>query len=106
VGKWRPCTGLYIAPPHLCCKVGVHKIMLSDFTQESSLNPFVTIVNKGFQVQRHWASGLCTLSGIVDQKTTFGTLELFLSSVERRVISTLLGSLERDNLNHWSSHLW
>jgi hypothetical protein len=39
------------------------------------------------------------------ENTEFRKLDLFPSSGEGREISTLLGLLERDNLNHWKHNL-
>jgi hypothetical protein len=56
-------------------------------------------------MQRHWISGLCPSSIILKNKTMFRKLDLFPSSGERRETPTLLGSLERANLNHCETHV-
>jgi hypothetical protein len=54
--------------------------------------------------QNHWISGICPSTGIVTtMKYNFRKLDLFPSSGEGRETPTLLGPLERDNLNHWTS---
>jgi hypothetical protein len=51
--------------------------------------------------QNYWVSALCLSSGILN--TTFRKLGPFPSSGEGRKTPTLLGPLERVNLNHWTS---
>jgi hypothetical protein len=46
--------------------------------------------------------GLCPQFGIINNyKTTFRKLDLFSYAGEGRETPTLLGPLERANLNHW-----
>jgi hypothetical protein len=52
--------------------------------------------------QNQWISGLFTPAGVLKTtKTTFRKLDLFPSSGERMEIPTLLGLLEKDNLNRF-----
>jgi hypothetical protein len=51
--------------------------------------------------QNYWVSGLCPTSGVLN--TTFRKPGLFPSSGEGRKTLTLLGPLERANLNHWTN---
>jgi hypothetical protein len=55
--------------------------------------------------QNCWGSGLCPSSGTLkSRKHNFQKLDLFLPSDEGRKAPTLLGPLERANLNHWVKH--
>jgi hypothetical protein len=55
-----------------------------------------------YKTQNYWVFGLCPSSGILEAKnTTFWKMDLFPSSGEGEVTPTLLGPLERANLNHW-----
>jgi hypothetical protein len=58
-----------------------------------------------YSALNNWVFGLCPSSGILEIKnTTFRKLDLFPSSGERdRETPTLLGPLERANLNHGSN---
>jgi hypothetical protein len=51
-----------------------------------------------------WVFGLCPFSGILTklENTTFRKLDLFPSSGYGWETATLLGPLERANLNHWT----
>jgi hypothetical protein len=55
-----------------------------------------------FNSQNNWICGRCPPSGILNNKETerFGKL-MFQSPSERRETHTLLGPLERANVNHW-----
>jgi hypothetical protein len=57
-----------------------------------------------YNTQTYWASGLCTSSGVLKKldNTTFRKL-CFRPQVSDGT-PTLLGLLERDNLNHWKTH--
>jgi hypothetical protein len=56
-----------------------------------------------YNTQNRWVSGLCPSSGILNTRnTTRRRLDLFPSSREGRQTPTLLGLLERANLNHWT----
>jgi hypothetical protein len=59
-----------------------------------------TLNNRHYQ--NHWLCGIWPSSGILNtiEKTTFRVLETFASSGEEKETSTLLGPLERTNLNH------
>jgi hypothetical protein len=56
------------------------------------------------KAQNRWVYGLCRSSGILSNQTTrrFGHW-VFPSSGEGSVTATLLGPLERPNLNHWTN---
>jgi hypothetical protein len=54
-----------------------------------------------YDTQNYCGSGLCPLSVIKKLEQMFRKLDLFLSSGEGRKIPTVLGPLQRANLNHW-----
>jgi hypothetical protein len=81
------------------------------------LNVFVLIENKmGLQNQKILESGFIRfritgnlvfvhyLKFYMLENTTFWKLDLFTSSGEGKVIPTMLGPLEKVNLNYWTSH--
>jgi hypothetical protein len=49
--------------------------------------------------QNHWGSRICSSSGIKTSNTELRKMDLFPSSGEWRKTSTLLGPLERSNIN-------
>jgi hypothetical protein len=57
--------------------------------------------------QDYWVFGLCPSSGILKTKkiTMFRKLNLFASSGEWWETPTLLGPLERANINHWAIYI-
>jgi hypothetical protein len=60
----------------------------------------------GVCTQNQWISGLCPSSGILNtRKHNISALDLFLPLGEGRDTQTLLGPLERANLNHWTQIL-
>jgi hypothetical protein len=54
-----------------------------------------------YNTRNYWGFGVCPSSGIV-KNTPFRKLDLLPSSGERVKTPTLLGPLERANLNHWT----
>jgi hypothetical protein len=59
-----------------------------------------------YNTKKHWVSVLCPLLDLNNWKAQcFFKLNLFLSSGERKGTPILLGSLERANLNHWTTHV-
>jgi hypothetical protein len=58
-----------------------------------------------YNTQNYWVLRLYQSSGFLKklEKTTFRKLDLFLSSDEGG--DTLLGPLERVNLNHWTTYV-
>jgi hypothetical protein len=58
-----------------------------------------------YNTQNYWVLGLCLLSDILKQENTkFRKLDLCPSSAEGKTLN-LLGTLERANLNHWTTHV-
>jgi hypothetical protein len=59
-----------------------------------------------YNTQNYWVSGLCPLSGILNTRkhnvSETGPVSVLMGVKET---PTLLGPLERANLNHWSSPL-
>jgi hypothetical protein len=55
-----------------------------------------------YNTQNYWDLGLRTSSGILETRERFGNWICFRPKV-REQAPTLLGPLERDNLNHWVS---
>jgi hypothetical protein len=54
-----------------------------------------------YNIQNHWVTGLCPVSGILNtENTTFWKLDVSVSD-EGKDTPTLFGPLERDNLNQW-----
>jgi hypothetical protein len=53
-------------------------------------------------IQNHWFSGLCPSSGILNTRKMFRLLDLLSSLGDGREKLTLLGLLERADLNHWT----
>jgi hypothetical protein len=59
-----------------------------------------------YNTHNHWVSGLRPSFGILNvRKTKSRTLDLFPSSGERREKTTLLGPLERANLNQRTTYV-
>jgi hypothetical protein len=52
-----------------------------------------------YNTKNYWVSGLCPSSGILN---SMKSMDLFPPSGEGRETPTLLGPLERSNLNHWT----
>jgi hypothetical protein len=71
----------------------------------------IPLRNSGKQnlcIRKYWVLGLRPSSGILKEleNTKFRKLDLFPSSDERgRETPTLLGPLERANLNHWTTYI-
>jgi hypothetical protein len=65
---------------------------------------FQRLLTMVYNSQNCWVSVPCPSSGILEN-TTFRKLDLFLSSGEGET-PTLLGPLERANLNHWTNTGW
>jgi hypothetical protein len=53
-----------------------------------------------YNTQNHWVFGLCPSPVILGNRKRFGNWMCFRPQV-RRETPTLLGPLERANLNHW-----
>jgi hypothetical protein len=65
--------------------------------------------NKKYEIrkncaQNYWASGLCPSSRILNPiKHNISEMDLLPSTGEGRETPTLMGPLERANINHWTS---
>jgi hypothetical protein len=59
-----------------------------------------------YDTQNHWVFGHCSSPGILEirKQNVFRELDLFPSSGEGET-HTLLGPLERADLNHWTTHV-
>jgi hypothetical protein len=80
-------------PPRLCFpSMWVNRQRCSMSSHRPSRLDVSCICMNHSVLQNHWVSGLCPPSGIL--------LDLFPSSGEGRETPTLLGALERANLNH------
>jgi hypothetical protein len=56
-----------------------------------------------YNTQNYWVSGLCPSRGILNNfNAVFRKLDPFSSSGEGREAPTLMGPLDRANLNHWA----
>jgi hypothetical protein len=65
--------------------------------------PITEMSFKNNNTQYYWGSGPCPSSGIKKLECNISKRDLFPSSGEGRKTPTLLGPLERANLNHWVS---